>query len=104
MNVVALEYLDLLQRFAAGSVSVEDFQGQYLRKFKAEDRPLDEETFQVLDRLFGDIEAFTPNDILRKRVNAVTRGWSLPLSQLQESVRRSIVRLEELNRELGAND
>ena len=53
------DYRDLLERFLARELAVEQFQAMYLAIFKNESRRLDEPEFLLLDELFGDVDSFT---------------------------------------------
>lgn len=54
----------LLDRFLSNPVSVEEFRTTYLDRFKGEVRQLDEPLYQLLDGLFGDVDAFTTDSLL----------------------------------------
>jgi hypothetical protein len=64
MTSIAEDYQTLLQEFLDGRISPLEFQKRYLDKFKREDRQMDRPTFRVLDRLFGDVDAFTYDSVL----------------------------------------
>ena len=97
MNAVAREYLEIMQGFLDQSLSPAAFQNLYLAKFKSETRTMNEQTFQILDKVFGDLDAFTTDDLLRERVNKETRRWSPELAQLRSSVESAV-------RALGGNE
>jgi Bacterial self-protective colicin-like immunity len=59
MSDVYTDYKILLNRFVEGAISPEEFKSAYLSRFKNEDRKLDEPLFDLLDSLFGDVDAFT---------------------------------------------
>jgi hypothetical protein len=94
MTSVAQDYMKLMREFLEESISPATFQERYLAQFKAETREMDEGVYQVLDKVFGDLDAFTTDDLLRQRVNKETRRWAPELSQLRQSV-ESAVRLLE---------
>ena len=53
-------YLELLASFLRGSVGVSDFEGAYLDLFKHDDVIRPDEVFDVLDELFSDVDAYSP--------------------------------------------
>lgn len=60
-------YVDLLSDFKHGRIGVVDFQRAYINKFKAEKIELDESAFELLDRLFGDVDSYTEDvDLLNE--------------------------------------
>lgn len=59
MSDVYVEYGLLLDLFLNRKISVEEFQATYLDRFKNEQRQLDEPLFELLDGLFGDVDAFS---------------------------------------------
>ena len=53
-------YLELLASFLNGSIGVVDFETGYLDLFKHDDAIRPKEVFDVLDSLFSDIDAYSP--------------------------------------------
>jgi hypothetical protein len=53
-------YLTLLTSFLSRSIGLSDFEGRYLDLFKHDDVIRPEEVFNVLDSLFSDIDAYSP--------------------------------------------
>lgn len=94
MNDVTDDYLDLMRAFISERLTAVEFQERFISMFKAESRALSEEVYLPLDRLFGDLDAFTPDDLLRRRVNASTKRWSPEEAQLRTSVQRTVSALE----------
>ncbi len=64
MNALT-SYIRLLSSFAAQELSATEFEARYLRLYKQEETLFSDETFLVLDELFGDVDAFYPNPDLR---------------------------------------
>lgn len=64
MSDVYTNYRLLLNRFLEGAISAEEFQHVYLTRFKSEEKILDEPLFELLDGLFGDVDAFTADQEL----------------------------------------
>ncbi len=58
-------YLCLLRSFLCGEIGASEFEDLYLRTFKNDPASRPREVFLVLDRLFGDVDAFVADDDLR---------------------------------------
>ncbi|MDO5610856.1 MAG: colicin immunity domain-containing protein [Pseudomonadota bacterium] len=58
------EYASLISDFINGDIDAVEFRDRYLDKFKNEEVSLPERSFDVLDRLFGDIDSFTEDEEL----------------------------------------
>ena len=63
-------YTSMIEAFLQGSLTVADFESQYLARFKQEGVELPTKVFEQLDALFGGVDAFcvdaaarTPNQI-----------------------------------------
>jgi len=66
MDAVPLrQYLDLMGEFASRRLSGADFETQYLSLFKQDDTRRAPLVFDVLDRIFGDVDAFSADPALR---------------------------------------
>ena len=52
------KYVSLITSFVRGQVDAKAFETSYLRLFKHEPAMLPEEVFDVLDRLFADVDAY----------------------------------------------
>jgi hypothetical protein len=64
MGDALVDYRTLLEQFLSGAMSAEEFQTTYLDRFKNETRRLEEPLFELLDGLFGDVDAFTTDPSL----------------------------------------
>ncbi len=51
-------YLALIDRFLGGSITVEEFEKTFLTSFKAEPASLDNELYEILDKLFGAVDSY----------------------------------------------
>jgi hypothetical protein len=58
-------YAILMSDFVEGKLSPQMFESAYLRKFKNEQTMLPESAFSVLDRLFGDVDAYVAEPSIR---------------------------------------
>ncbi len=86
-------YLSLMEAFINQTISARDFERRYLQKFKEESGLLDESTYQVLDEVFGDVDAFEADDSLRREMEAENPGYPLDEAQLKSRVRAAVARL-----------
>ena len=59
------DYQRLIERFLNREISAAEFEATYLDRFKKEKRHFPAETFEALDRLFGDVDMFCSDDQLR---------------------------------------
>ena len=66
MKEICKEYLELLEAFLSGRLRADEFQNQYLSKFKMEKRPIDDEIYEVLEAAFGDANSLTSDSELLK--------------------------------------
>lgn len=94
------DYQDLLDRYIRGEFSVQEFQTRYLNRFKNEDRQLDDELFAILDELFGDVDAFSGDPMVRVELQSKTPGFYLDENQLRERVIRASREIGRLLRAL----
>ncbi len=63
MNISS--YLFLIQQFVSGNISALDFERDYLLLFKSDNRSIPHEVYEILNKLFSDIDAFCSNSLLR---------------------------------------
>ncbi|MCC6504632.1 MAG: hypothetical protein IT475_04220 [Aquimonas sp.] len=94
MSDTYTDYELLLNRFLEGEQSAEEFQHVYLARFKGEERKLDEPFFELLDGLFGDVDAFTTD----QELIADNPGFYLNEVALREKVYlvlKQLVRLQQ---------
>jgi hypothetical protein len=92
MNRIA-DYELLLEQFLSGEIPVEEFQATYLNRFKDEGQ-MDEELFELLDKLFGDVDSFTTDLKLRTQ----NPHFYLDEAQLRQRVRQTAARLAKMKR------
>lgn len=97
MNEVYVEYRSLLEQFLSGAMPVEEFQMTYLSRFKNEARRMEEPLFELLDGLFGDIDAFTTDPQLL----AECPGYYLDEESLRNRVRSVVSRLATIQGRKG---
>ena len=58
-------YVTLLNALVSGKMKPEAFEASYLLKFKSEQTELPEESFAILDRLFGDVDSYCADPEIR---------------------------------------
>ena len=90
MTAVKDEYVTMMQHFLDGNIPTPDFEKSYLSKFKNEPRNLDDKEFEILDALFGDIDAYTSDASLI----AENPNFYVNESQLRESVAMAVKKLK----------
>ncbi len=89
MYNIYTDYRMLLNRFIDGSISPEDFQNEYLSRFKNEKRKLDQPLFELLDSLFGDVDAFTSD----KELLAENPGFYLDEVALRKKITQAFKKI-----------
>jgi hypothetical protein len=108
MSSVYQDYGLLLKQFLQGEMSAEEFQIAYLHQFKNESRQFDEALFEVLDTLFGDVDAFCADPDKRAELDAQIPGFYLDESELRQRVAHASEQLAALQqdalRETSTND
>ena len=55
------EYASLIERFVQGYLTVEEFERRFVDSFKREPPGMDVTSFRFLDRLFSDVDSYSPN-------------------------------------------
>jgi hypothetical protein len=89
------DYAGLMRAFVQGTLTPAEFEADYLAKFKAERRELDEWTYRILDEVFGHVDAFCADDVLRQQLQKEHPGWHLSGEQLRAKVADALGRLEQ---------
>lgn len=85
-------YAVLLRSFIDGRLDADEFELLYLRMYKFDPSDWPPELFDVLDTLFGDVDAYCSDDELRQDVGG------LNAAELRQSARLAFSRLEQLAR------
>jgi Bacterial self-protective colicin-like immunity len=65
---MAGRYRQLISRFINREISAPEFESSYLALFKSDKSKVGGEKFNVLDRLFADVDAYEADPELRKHV------------------------------------
>lgn len=83
------EYRDLIRDFVDRGISVGEFERRYLRMFKDDPTIRSEDEYGILNQLFGDVDAFSPDPELRS-TDAVDE------EQLRAAAQSALVALSKL--------
>ena len=59
------KYVSLIRSFVDGRIDAVSFESRYLEMFKNETVSFDDALFEVLDALFGDVDAFCSDPAMR---------------------------------------
>ena len=87
-------YIALIKDFVGGGLPAPEFQRVYLSTFKAELAWFDEPTFELLDSLFGDADAYTEDrELLESEPSYFVSGAHLKMRANQ--VLRELERLRD---------
>jgi hypothetical protein len=96
MKAAADEYLVLMNTFLHGEMPSAEFQLAYIEKFKNETTLFDEKVFQLLDELFGDVDAFCADPEELAALQAELPGFYLDEQTLRGRVSDIAQRLSEM--------
>src|SRR5258708_32016210 len=61
------QYRDLIRRFVIGDISADEFEADYLARFKDDPNQVIGEEFDILDGLFADVDDYVSDATLRER-------------------------------------
>ena len=61
------EYAELIKMFVNRNLSAKDFEQRYLRMFKEDSTIRPEREYEVLNRLFSDVDVFSADPALRSK-------------------------------------
>jgi Bacterial self-protective colicin-like immunity len=59
--MITTEYQELIRAFVNETLAIPDFEAQYLEAFKAQPQGMHPKLFTILDRLFADVDAYSPD-------------------------------------------
>lgn len=83
------QYIALLSSFVADKIDAADFEREYLKLFKEDTTERAEAEFEILDGLFGDVDAFCDDPELRDEND-------LDEFELKEKSKLALERLQSL--------
>lgn len=65
-------YRDLIRRFVIGDISAEEFERDYLARFKDDPNQVIGEEFDILDELFADVDDYVSDPTLRESTGGIS--------------------------------
>lgn len=74
---MAGRYMQLISKFINKEISAQEFECRYLHSFKNDKHKVNGEKFDILDRLFADVDAYEADPELRKQVYGGIDGEGL---------------------------
>lgn len=83
-------YALLLRLFVDGRLTADEFELVFLRLYKLDPTEWPPDLFDVLDTLFGDVDAYCADDEIRREVGGLDAG------ELHERAALALGRLEKL--------
>jgi len=64
-------YRDLIRCFVIGDISADEFETDYLARFKDDPNQVTGEEFNILDELFADVEDYSQRSTLRQSTGGI---------------------------------
>lgn len=83
-------YVQLIEGFLNGSVSVEAFEERFLSLFKAEPKGLDEPIYEILNKLFTDVDCYSAECL-----PGAETAWEISEVQLRREAARALEQLRD---------
>jgi self-protective colicin-like immunity protein len=65
-------YRDLIRRFVIGEISADEFETDYLARFKHDPNEVTGQEFDILDELFADVDDYVSDPTLRETTDGVS--------------------------------
>jgi Bacterial self-protective colicin-like immunity len=65
-------YRDLIRRFVIGDISADEFETDYLARFKDDTNQVTGEEFDILDELFADVDDYVSDPTLRESTGGIS--------------------------------
>ncbi|MCP9274035.1 colicin immunity domain-containing protein [Mycolicibacterium arenosum] len=65
-------YRDLIERFISGEISADVFERDYMKHFKSDPNQIVGDEFDVLDRLFADIDEYVDDPVIRQDTGGIS--------------------------------
>jgi len=65
-------YRDLIRRFAIGEIAADEFETDYLARVKDDPNQVTGEEFDILDRLFADIDEYVSDPIVKETTAGIS--------------------------------
>jgi hypothetical protein len=67
-----INYRDLVRRFVIGEISADEFETDYLARFKDDPNQVIGEEFDILDELFADVDDYVSDPTLRESTGGIS--------------------------------
>jgi hypothetical protein len=67
-----INYRDLIHRFVIGDISADEFETNYLARFKDDRNQVIGEEFDILDELFADVDDYVSDATLRDSTGGIS--------------------------------
>jgi hypothetical protein len=67
-----INYRDLIHRFVTGEISADEFETDYLARFKDDPNQVIGEEFDILDELFADVDDYVSDPTLRASTGGIS--------------------------------
>jgi hypothetical protein len=65
-------YRNLIRRFATGEISAEEFENDFLARFKNDPNQVVGDEFDILDELFADVDDYVDDPTLREATGGIS--------------------------------
>jgi len=65
-------YRDVIRRFVIGDISADEFETDYLTRFKDDPNQVIGEEFDILDRLFADVDDYVSDPTVRESAGGIS--------------------------------
>lgn len=65
-------YRDSIRRFVIGEISADEFEADYLIRFKDDPNQVTGEEFDILDELFADVDEYVSDPTLRESAGGIS--------------------------------
>ena len=66
------QYRDLIRRFVIGDISADEFETDYLARFKDDPNQVIGEEFDILDELFANVDDYVSDPALRESAGGIS--------------------------------
>jgi hypothetical protein len=67
-----INYRDLIRRFVIGDISADEFEADYLARFKGDPNQVIGEEFDILDELFADVDDYGSDPTLTESTGGIS--------------------------------
>ncbi len=85
------DYEALIEPFLARTISASEFEDRFLRTFKREPGGMDTKIFEVLDKLFSDVDSYSPDCLEGKNT-----AFAISEAELRKSAEKALGDLRQL--------